>query len=492
MGHYAAIDLGAESGRIIVGTLENNRLTLSERHRFPTGGTQADDGTYRWDIERIAGEIFSGLRQLAKDGPPVRSISTDSWGVDYVWLNPEGKTLAQPFHYRDSRNAPSQAQVVRKIGQEKIFAETGLQFLPFNTLYQFAADIQHNTIPQEASQFLLIADYVNYLLGGQAVAEESLASTTQLYNPFRRTWSPALISAIGFPEKLLPPVVPPASILSTRLRQTTAEETGLPEHTAVVATCSHDTGAAIFAIPAETGNHWAYISSGTWSLIGTELEKPIVTPEILAANYTNEIGFNHTSRFLKNLVGMWILQECRRAWTAEGTDYSYAQLQKLAEEATPLRTLIHPNAPRFASPGDMPAKIAAFAKETSQPVPRTHGETIRCVLESLALLYNESLATLEQLTGRSFTTLHVVGGGAQNTLLNQFTADASGRQLIVGPVEATAIGNILLQALALGDIPDHATARKIIRDSFPMQTYSPSGNTGWETARKRFTQTPAL
>ena len=486
MSHYAAIDLGAESGRIIVGTIEDNHLTLSERHRFPTGGQHDADGSYRWDIDRIAEEIFCGLRTLAQAGPAIRSVSTDSWGVDYVWLDAAGNLLALPFHYRDDRNTAAQARVFEKITRKEIFAETGLQFLPFNTLYQFEADLHNNTVPQGATQSLLIADYINFLLSGQAVAEESLASTTQLYNPIQRNWSSSLANAINLPQKLLPPIVPPASILSSRLRQTMAEKTGLPEETAVIATCSHDTGAAIFAIPAETGESWAYISSGTWSLIGAELDTPVINPEVLAANYTNEIGYNHTSRFLKNLVGMWILQECRRTWSAEGVDYTYAQLQKLAEESAPLQTFIHPNAPRFSAPGDMPEKIAAFARETNQPVPQTHGETIRCVLESLALLYSESLGKLESLTGRTFNTLHVVGGGAQNTLLNQFTADASQRRLIAGPVEATAIGNILLQALALGDIPDHAAARQIVRASFPMQTYTPTNAAIWANARRHF------
>ena len=536
--HYAAIDLGAESGRIIVGTLEpatpavgaaaptvnrklktvNSggeaafRLTLAEHHRFPTGGHRAPDGSYRWDIDRITAEIFKGLRKIAAKKIPLRSISADSWGVDYVWLDASGNLLAQPRHYRDERNAAALARTLKKIPREKIFAETGLQFLNFNTLYQLEADIHDHAIPAAAAHFLCIADYINYLLSGRPAIEQSLASTTQLYNPVTRDWSRPLAAAIGLPEKLLPEIVPSATILTQTLTPAAAKKTRLPANTPVIATCSHDTEAAIFAVPAtgaaaplrvrewpdtencklktensgggSAADGWAYLSSGTWSLLGVELEKPIITPDVLAADFTNETGCNHTALFLKTIIGMWLIQECRRVWKARGTGYTYAQLAQLAAQSEPLRTLVNPDDPRFATPGDMPRKIADYARETGQHVPRTHGETIRAALDSLALHYDLNLTAIEKLTAKKIATLHIVGGGSQNTLLNQLIADATCRTVHAGPVEATAIGNILLQALALGDIPGHAAARQIIRDSFPLKTHTP------RQAREKISMTP--
>jgi rhamnulokinase len=489
---HIAIDLGAESGRVIAGTLESGRLSLREIHRFPTGATSAPDGSLRWDIARITGEIFDGLRRAAAL-PGIRSVSADSWGVDYVWLDAGGRLLAQPFHYRDARNVPAQARVFQKIPREKIFAETGIQFLPFNTLFQLDADLHNRTLPQNAARFLPIADYINALLSGNFVAEESVASTTQLHNPIARGWSRQLVNAIGLPERLLPDVVPPATILSTTLQQAAAAQTNLPSGTAVIATCSHDTAAAVLAVPAtETRDSWAYLSSGTWSLLGAELERPLLTPDVLAANFTNETGHGPTTRLLKNIIGLWLVQECRRHWAADGADYTYAQLQQQAAAADPLRTLINPDAPRFAAPGNMPGKIADYARETHQPVPRTPGETIRAALESLALLYDKTLATLENLINYPVNTLHIVGGGGQNTLLNQFTADATNRAVIAGPVEATAVGNILLQAIALQEIPNRAAARQIVRDSFPLTTCTPQKQAAaaWSAARKRFQTLP--
>jgi len=479
--HYAAIDLGAESGRIIVGTLENGKLTLAERHRFSTGGHRAPDGSYRWDIDRITSEIFKGLRQIAAGKISLRSISADSWGVDYVWLDAAGNLLAQPRHYRDERNAAALARTLKKVPCEKIFAETGLQFLNFNTLYQLEADIHDRTIPANAARFLCIADYINFLLSGRPAIEESLASTTQLYNPVARDWSRTLAAAIGLPEKLLPEIVPPATILARKITRAAAEKTRLPVNTPVVATCSHDTEAAIFAVPASATGDWAYLSSGTWSLLGVELEKPIITPDVLAADFTNETGCNHTALFLKTIIGMWLIQECRRVWAAAGTDYTYAELAQLAAQSEHHRTLVNPDDPRFGVTCDMPRKIADYARETGQHVPRSHGETIRAALDSLALHYEHNLAAIEKLTAKKINTLHIVGGGSQNALLNQLIAAATRRTVLAGPVEATAIGNILLQALALGDIPSHAAARQIIRDSFPLAEFRAGAESGLRT-----------
>ncbi|MDR1818048.1 MAG: rhamnulokinase, partial [Puniceicoccales bacterium] len=462
---------------------------LEEFHRFPTGGAFDADGSYRWNINRILSEIFAGLRKVAADGRPVRGVSADSWGVDYVWLGAAGNPLGKPRHYRDARNDAAFKRLLAKIPRETIFAESGIQFLALNTLTQFEAELHERTLPAGAARFLFIADYVNAQLGGRPVVEESLASTSQLYNPRTRSWSLPLARALGLPENVLPEIVPSATVTGT-LSRFGRVVTGLPAGTPVIATCSHDTGAAVFAVPADSGSDWAYLSSGTWSLLGAELPAPVVTAGALEANFTNEIGFAHSVRFLKNIVGMWIVQECRRAWSAAGNDISYADLDRLAAAAEPRRSFINPADPRFAAPGKMPQKIADYCRETAQPEPRTAGEFARAVFESLALFYTKTLATLDALTGRRTRRLHVVGGGSRNALLNQATADAAGIEVIAGPVEATAAGNILLQALALGDLPDHAAARAVVRASFPVQTFTPADGAAWREARERFAKLP--
>ena len=473
--HYIACDLGAESGRVMLGTLNNGQLTLEEIHRFPNA-TVVIQGTWRWDVLRIFDELKTGLRKVAERGLKIESLSTDSWGVDYVWLKDREPLLTAPFHYRDVRTDGGLERAFAAVPAAEIFAETGIQFMPINTLYQLHWEAANRPwLFKSADRFLLIGDYFNYLFSGRATAEQSLASTTQLYNPKKKKWSRLLLKKLGLPKKLFPEIVPAGTVLGPA-----APELGLTD-TQVVASCSHDTGAAVAAVPA-TGTGWAYLSSGTWSLLGVELKKPLITELSRQHNFTNEVGYGHTIRFLKNIIGLWILQECRRQWGKS----DYVELRQLAAQAAPLRTLINPNDARFGKPSNMPEKIIAFCQETGQPVPTTPGEFTRCILESLALLYRRTLEQLEACTGQPVTTLHIVGGGSQNLLLNQFSANATGRTVIAGPAEATATGNILIQALALGQLKNLAELRQVVRNSFAVQKYQPQNAAVWAQAYDRF------
>ncbi|MFA7343311.1 MAG: rhamnulokinase family protein [Terrimicrobiaceae bacterium] len=482
--HYIACDLGAESGRVMLGSLDAGKLAIEETHRFPNITIKLG-GSIRWDILRTFDEIKKGLAKIAARRIPVSSLSVDSWGVDYVWSGLGQEMLAPAYIYRDPRTDAPFGKALATVGREKIFSETGIQFMPLNTLYQLMADMETSPeLARRADGFLCVADYLNFLFSGVRKAEESLASTTQIYNPATRAWSEDLISAFGFPRSAFPGIVSAGTVLGP-LVDSVAEETGLLGAN-VVASCSHDTGAAVAAVPAGAGDDWAFLSSGTWSLIGVELPSPLINDATREANFTNEGGYGGTTRFLKNIVGLWILQECRRDWEKSGAKWDYAELNRLASAAAPLRTLLDPDDARFLKPGDMPAKIRAFARETGQPVPESPGEFTRAILESLALLYRGTLAKIEQLTGRSIKRLHIVGGGSQSLLLNQFAAEATGRQVLAGPVEATAIGNILVQAIADGKLASLSELRETVRNSAPIEEFQPSGNPEWQAAFARF------
>ncbi len=481
--HYIACDLGAESGRVMLGTLAAGVLALEEIHRFPNITIRLGS-SIRWDILRTFDELKKGLAKVAARGISPTSLSVDSWGVDYVWSGLGQDMLAPAYIYRDPRTDATFAKALASVGREKIFGETGIQFMSLNTLYQLVADMEASPeLARRADGFLCIADYLNFLFSGVRRAEESLASTTQIYNPATKCWSSDLILAFGLPQSAFPEIVPSGTVLGP-LTEAVADETGL-RGPLVVATCSHDTGAAVAAVPAGDDDGWAYLSSGTWSLIGVELPAPLINDATREANFTNEGGFGGTTRFLKNIVGLWILQECRRDWEHSGEVCDYAGLNSLASEAAPLRTLIDPDDERFLKSGDMLAKIAAFASETGQPVPATPGEFTRAILESLALLYRVTLEKIVGLTGRPITRLHIVGGGSQSTLLNQFAANATGLPVFAGPVEATATGNILIQAIAAGHLASLAELRTTVRASFPIVEFRPSGSPAWDDAFER-------
>ncbi|MEI8234823.1 MAG: rhamnulokinase family protein [Verrucomicrobiota bacterium] len=487
--HSIACDLGADSGRVILGTLHEGRVVLEEIHRFSNGVSKVH-GSFRWNVLRLFEKLKEGLRKVAAKGVKPESLSVDSWGVDYVLFNARQPMLALPYQYRDARTDAPYAAILERVGAAKIFEATGIQFMPINTLYQLVADVEQNgDVLSIADQFLCIADYLHYLFCGVARAEESMASTTQLYNPRDRQWARELIGECGLPERIFPPIVPSGTQLGTLL-PAVAEETGLPE-IPVVATCSHDTGAAVAAVPAE-GEDWAFLSSGTWSLIGVELPAPLINDEVRACNFTNEAGYGGTTRFLKNIIGLWLLQESRREWIRQGETLSFNDLDRLAEEAEPFRSLINPNSPCFLKPDQMPQKIAAYCRATGQRVPETPGQVTRCIFESLGLLYRQTLEQIENLTGRKIAKLHIVGGGTKSALLNQYAANGTERTVLAGPVEATACGNVLLQALALGHLDSLAALRKTVAASFPVLEYQPQQSADWRRAYERFASLPLI
>ena len=477
---YLACDLGAESGRVILGTLDQGRLTLSEIHRFPSAFLYLE-GAWRWNIIAIFEELKTGIQKAVSETSGITSLSVDSWGVDYVYFRSGEPVLGLPYHYRDTRtDAPYTSALANDSGL--IFSETGIQFMSLNTLYQFLDDLIHREhILAGAEKFLNIADYLNYLFSGIPRAEQSLASTTQLYNPVTQKWSQKLIGHYGFRGSLFPEIVPSGTVLG-KVR----EELKIDPNIVVVASCSHDTAASVAAVPAKEGDNWAYLSSGTWSLLGVELDAPLINEAVRRENFTNEVGLGGRIRFLKNIVGLWIVQECRRNWKLLGQDLAYDEITRLASEAPPLRSLIFPNDERFLRPGDMLDKVQGFCRETHQPIPESVGEIARTIYESLALLYAATLDRLEILIECPIQTLHIVGGGSKSVLLNQFTANATRRIVVAGPVESTAIGNLLVQAMATGAVSSHAELRSIVGNSFPLDTLQPEPTDLWEEARIRF------
>jgi rhamnulokinase len=478
--HHFACDLGAESGRLMLGVLDAGRLSLEEVHRFPNVPIKVD-GSLCWDIARLFRELKFGLKKAAALKLPIASISTDSWGVDYLLLDAQGQVIPPTFHYRDARTVRGVERVKAVVDWAGIFQETGIQFMPLNTLYQLAAEPAERLAG--AARMLMIADAFNFLLSDKACIEESNASTTQLYDPRTKGWSKKLLAALDLPERLFPPIVPSGTRLG-RLRKELADETGLPQ-IEVLASCSHDTGAAVAAVPA-SGGDWAYLSSGTWSLMGVELPSPLINDACRELNFTNEIGYGGSVRLLKNISGLWLVQECRRAWAARGQDLDYATLTRLAAEGPPFVSLINPTDPRFLAPPNMPEAIAAFCRDTGQSAPTTPGAFVRCALESLALLYRRTLEQIEQLVGRKMERLHIVGGGSRNTLLNQFTADALRIPVLAGPAEATAAGNVLIQAIALGHLGSLSDARQVVRESFNLTTLAQGNSAEWLKAYERF------
>ena len=478
--YYLACDLGADSGRLMLGTLDNGKISLEELHRFPNGPVKTS-GALHWDFSGLLEQLKTGLKKAAARQLPIASISTDSWGVDYVLYDERGLVMPPVWCYRDSRTAYGVENVRAKVDWPTTYAETGIQFMGLNTIYQLGAEPPERLA--RAKQLLLIGNAINYFCSGVARNEISLASTTQLYNPQTKTWSKRLLDALKLREDLFAPICPSGTRLGP-MKKNLATETGLPQ-IEVIASCSHDTGAAVAAVPASGGN-WAYLSSGTWSLVGVEWPQPVINDQARALQFTNEIGYGGSVRLLKNIVGLWIVQECRRHWAKEGKKYDFATLEKLAADAPPFVSLFNPDDPRYLSPDDMPRKIAEFCEETGQPVPANHGAYVRCIYESHALFYRVVVRRLERLTGKKIERLHIVGGGSQATTLNQCTANALKIPVIVGPTECTALGNILVQAIALGHLPSLAAAREVVRNSFELKTVTPQDSAQWDAAAARF------
>jgi len=484
MRHYLAFDLGAESGRAMLGSITDGRLELEELHRFPNIPVRLPTGLY-WDTLRLFHEIQQGLAAAGRDRKlVVAGVGIDTWGVDFALLGSDGALVDNPRHYRDARNNGILEKAFQAVPREEIFAHTGLQFMQFNTLFQlYAMKLASSPALQTARTLLMMPDLFSYWLTGVARAELSDASTTHFYNPARKRWATELFDRFGLPKAMLPEIVPSGTPLGPLLEQV-AEPAGLPG-TLVYATCGHDTASAVAAVPAQ-GDGWCYISSGTWSLMGVELPEPVINEGALRLNFTNEIGFGGSVRFLKNIAGMWLLAECRRAWALAGQDYSYDELARLGATAPPLAAVIDPDA--FLEPGRMPEKIAAFCRSTGQAEPASPAAFCRTILESLALRYRQVLESLETLLGRRLELIHIVGGGSRNQVLNQFVADATGRPVIAGPSEATAAGNVLVQAIGGGVLSDLAAARELVRRSFPLTAVEPKPQADWDRAYEKFKQ----
>lgn len=482
---YLAFDLGAESGRAVVGTIADDRIGLEEIHRFPTGPTEIL-GTLYWDVLSFYNHLREGLAIYAKrHGRELGGIGLDTWGVDFGLFDVNGALVANPVHYRDSRTGGMLDEAFRRMPRDEIFRHTGIQFLQLNTAYQLLSLVV-NQSPwlQTAKRLLLMPGIFNYFLTGNPVAEFTHATTTQMYDPRKGGWSQDVIEALCLPGEILPEVVPSGSVVGP-LRARLADDAGLAPVDVIAPAC-HDTGAAVAAVPAEGGDDWAYLSSGTWSLMGVELRKPIINDEALQLNVTNEGGVDGTFRFLKNISGLWMVQECRRIWAREGNEYSYDELTQRASEAKPFAALVDPDDGSFLNPEDMPAAIVDFCKRTGQQPPATHGEFVRCALESLALKYRDVLGKIARIAGREVKVLHIVGGGSQNRLLNQFTADAIGIPVVAGPTEATALGNVMVQAIATGAIGSVAEGRDLIRQSASLETFEPQNTAQWVEAFGRF------
>ncbi len=484
---YLAVDLGAESGRVIAGRFNGHQVELEELHRFSNGPVQVA-GTLRWDLIGLWKEILIGLRQAAQRyGTRIVSVGVDTWGVDYVLLSEKGEMLGQPYNYRDPRTDGMLDHACTRVSRKGIFAATGLQFMPINTLYQvLSMQLNDPKLLAQADRFLMVPDFFHWLLCGSKVVEFTNATTTQFFDPVRRTWALDLLRKFEIPTKMLPEVVAPGTNLG-KLRAEVAHATGLPRID-VVAPPTHDTGAAVAAVPTDkTGTaNWAYISSGTWSLIGVEVQQAILSDEALKQNVTNEGGIDGTYRLLKNVMGLWLVQQCRRSFERAGNNFDYAQLTQLATAAEAFRSIVQVNDPVFLSPDDMVVAIQDWCRAHQQPVPETEGQIIRCALESLALKYREVLEGIEKLTGETIEVIHIVGGGCKNALLNQFTADACGRTVIAGPTEATALGNVLIQARAAGEIGSLAEIRDVVKASSELETYEPRNAVQWDDAFRRY------
>jgi rhamnulokinase len=478
-----AFDLGAESGRGLVGSFDGERLALDVVHRFPNGAVQTLD-TLHWDVLRLYSEMLIGLRKAAAEHGEPASVGVDTWGVDFALIGRGGTLLGNPRQYRDPHTENVMDAAFAVVPRADIFRQTGIQFMRFNTLFQLLA-LKRDRSPllDAAETMLFIPDLFHYWFTGIKVNEYTDASTSQMIDPHARTWAADLVRRFGLPERIFGSLVQPGTVLGP-LRPSVAGHAGIAP-IPVIAPATHDTAAAVAAVPA-VGESWAYISSGTWSLMGVETREPLTDERALSVNFTNEGGVDGTIRLLKNIMGLWLVQECRRAWERSGKACTYDELMLLAEAASPFASVINPDSDAFILPASMPAAIADCCRKAAQPVPAAPGAVVRCALESLALRYRWVLERLEELAGKRLDTIHVVGGGSQNTFLCQLTADACNRPVVAGPVEATAIGNLLVQMLGLGLIRSLAEGRAIVRRSFDVRTYEPRQSAAWDEPYQRF------
>lgn len=477
-----AFDFGASSGRAMVGHFDGSKIELEEIHRFGNDPVQIGPTLY-WDVLRLFFEIKQGLIK-AKAYGPIDSLGIDTWGVDFGLIDAEGRLVENPVHYRDTRTQGVPEKVFETVPRQEVYARTGIQFLNFNTIYQIMAlKLQRPDVLERTDALLLMPDLFTYLLTGVKQAEYTMASTGQMLNSMTRDWDTDLIARLDLPKRILPKIVYPGSYVAP-LSQAICQELRVPA-TPVFAVGGHDTASAVVAVPADQDD-FMYISSGTWSLMGIESKTPVINDLAYQYQFTNEGGYAQTTRFLKNIMGLWLIQESRRQWQREGASFSFAEMEKAALACKPFKCLIDPDDARLGTPGDLPGRIRDICRETSQPIPETMGEVVRCIYESLALKYRLIKDQIETMTGRSYLDLHVVGGGTKDGLLSQFTANSTHMRVVAGPIEATALGNIAVQLLGQGVIHDLAQARQIIATSTELMFYQPQDVDAWEIAYLRF------
>ncbi len=480
---YLAFDFGAESGRAMLGLVDDRSIQLAEVHRFANRQVTRD-GHLHWDMAYLRGELERGLAAAAAAGhKELSGIGVDTWGVDFGLLDEADQLLDDPYAYRDARTNGIMEEVFATIPRDELYGLTGIQFMQFNSLFQLVATARQepHTLAR-AHTLLFMPDLFTFFMTGEKSCEYTIASTSQMLNSRTRTWEESLFERLSLPRHLVLPLTPPGTRIGM-LAKDVAARVGLPR-VQVIAPACHDTASAVAAVPAGKGS-WAYLSSGTWSLLGVELRAPIISQLSLEGNFTNEGGVGGTIRFLRNTMGLWLLQRCRRDWERGGSTLSYDYLVGLAKDAPPFAALVDPDDPSFLNPPDMPEAIGAYLRRTGQPVPREQGGFVRCILESLALKYRFLIERIRHITGERPEVLHIVGGGSQNELLNQFTTDATGLPVLAGPVEATALGNIAVQAIASGQIGTLAEARALIASSVPLKEYRPGARAAWEEAYGR-------
>jgi rhamnulokinase len=479
---YLAFDFGAQSGRAVLAHLQSGILTTEEVHRFPNEPIEYG-GSLHWDVARLWFEVQKALARLGE--VKLSGVGVDAWGVDYALLGERGELLQNPYHYRDRRTEAVLDDVLAKVGREEIYEATGIQFMPINTLYQlFAARRQTPKLLEAAKCLLTIPDLFNYWLSGNAVCEFTNATTTQMVDPVKRSWAAGLMQRLELPVHLLAAIVEPGSIIGTLLPDVAGHSS--LAGTSVIAPACHDTGSAVAAISAREGT--AFLSSGTWSLLGTELDSPLITPNAMRLNFTNEGGVCGTTRLLKNVMGLWMLQSCRESWTAQGLCFDYRELIELAARQTAFCHLVDPDNECFLRPTNMLEAINQFCTRTDQPIPQEPGTYVRSVLESLAFKYRFVLRSLEHLCGKRIEQIRIIGGGSKNRLLNQLTADATGRNVLAGPAEATALGNVAIQILATGGASSLQEVRAIVDRSFPTEVFAPLETDKWDRQAERFEQ----
>jgi sugar (pentulose or hexulose) kinase len=475
---YIAVDLGAESGRVMIGTVTDDKLVLEEIHRFGNGPIE-ENGSLKWDFNKLISEIKTGIGKAVKTaGSDIAGIGVDSWGVDFGLLDDTGRLIENPYHYRDSRTNGMMDKAFELLSKREIYENTGLQFMQLNSVYQLLAmRLANSPALAKAENLVFMADLVSYYLCGEIFAEYSLASTSQFMDMKTGRWSKEVLDRLSLPVDILPKVVKPGTIAG-RLTEEVQKELGcgpIP----VIAIGSHDTASAVAGVPAGQGD-WAYLSSGTWSLMGVEIPKAIVNDKTFEYEFTNEGGIEDTIRLLKNIMGLWLIQECRRQWQKEGTELSYDELTAMAEKAEPFAGFLNVDEGVFLAPGDMPKRINEYLAQTGQKTTQDKGQMNRIILESLAVKYRHVMEAIEDVTGNKIETLHIVGGGIKNGLLCQFAANATGKKVVTGPIEATASGNILVQAMATGQIETLDQAREIVRNSFDLKEYQPQNESLWQ------------